>query len=113
MIEGGGEDDVGDLELALDQFLEDTEGIEAGHLDVEEDQVGVVFFDEVDGVEAVFALGEELDFGEGFEEEGQFFAGGLFVVDDDGGDGHGYGASIARRSGIGHGDAKRAQKKGK
>ncbi len=47
-----------------------------------------MFFDEVDGFEPVFALADEGDFGEGFEEEGQFFAGGLFVVDDDGVDGH-------------------------
>ena len=89
VVEGGGEDDVRDFEFALDEFLEDAEAVEAGHLDVEEDEIGVVLFNEVDGVEAVFSLGEEMDFGEGFEEEGELLAGGLFVVDDDGGDGHG------------------------
>ena len=73
------------------KFLEDAEAVEAGHLDVEEDEVGIVLLDEVDGIEAVFALGEKMDFGEGFEEEGEFFAGGLFVVNDDGVDGHGDG----------------------
>jgi len=90
VVESGGEDDVRDFELALDEFLEDAEAVEAGHLDVEEDEIGIVLLDEVDGVEAVFALGEEMDFGETFEEKGEFFAGGLFVVNDDGGDGHGW-----------------------
>ena len=88
MVEGGGEDYVGNFKFALDEFLEDAEAVEAGHLDVEKDEVGVVFFDEVDGFEAVFALADDGDFGEGFEEEGEFFACGLFVVDDDGVDGH-------------------------
>ena len=88
MVEGGGEDDVGDFEFTLDEFLEHAEAIEAGHLDVEEDEVGGVFFDEGDGFEAVFPLADERDFGEGFEEEGEFLAGGFFVVDDDGVDRH-------------------------
>ena len=90
MVEGSGEDDVGDFEFALDELLEDAEAVEAGHLDVEEDEVGTVFFDEIDGVETVFAVGEEIDFGKGFQEKGEFVAGGLFVVDDDGVDGHGW-----------------------
>ena len=88
MVEGGGEDDVGNFEFALDEFLEDAEAVEAGHLDVEENKVGRMFFYEVDGFEAVFALADERNFGEGFEEIGEFLAGGLFVVDDDGVDGH-------------------------
>ena len=48
-----------------------------------------MFFDEVDGFEAVFAPADEGDFGKGFEKEGELFAGGFFVVDDDGADGHG------------------------
>jgi len=58
-------------------------------LDIEEEEIRGMLFDEIDGFEAVFALGEKIDFGEGFEEEGQLFASGLFVVDDDGVDGHG------------------------
>jgi len=55
-----------------------------------------VFFDQVDGFQAVLALADQGDFGEGFEEEGEFFAGGFFVVDDDGVDGHVGRDSIAR-----------------
>jgi len=88
MVESGGEDDVGNFEFALDEFLQDAETVEAGHLDVQEDQVGRVFLDEVDGFDAIFALADERDFREGFEEEGEFLASGLFVVNDDGVDGH-------------------------
>jgi hypothetical protein len=62
VVEGGGENDVGDFELAFDEFLEDAEAIKAGHLDIEEDEVGIVLLDEVDGVETVFALCDEVDF---------------------------------------------------
>ena len=89
LVEGGGEDHVRDFELALDQLFEDAEAVEAGHLDVEEEQVWGMLFDEIDGFEAVLALGLEMDFGKGFQEEGQLFASGLFVVNDDGVDGHG------------------------
>jgi hypothetical protein len=96
VVEGGGEDDVRYLELAFDELFEDAEAIEAGHLNVEEDEVRTVFLDEIDGFDAVFALGQEIDFGEGFEEEGEFLASRFFVVDDDGGDGHGRRRSIPR-----------------
>jgi hypothetical protein len=80
---------VGNFEFALDELLEDAETVEARHLDVEKDEVGGMLFDEVHGFQAVFTLAEEIDFGEGFQEEGKFFASGLFVVDDDGVNGHG------------------------
>ncbi len=37
VVEGGGENYVGNFQFALDEFLEDAEAVEAGHLDVEED----------------------------------------------------------------------------
>ena len=80
LVEGGGEDDVRDFELALDELFEDAEAVEAGHLHVEEEQIGGMLFNEIDGFEAIFALGLEIDLGEGFQEEGQLFASGLFVV---------------------------------
>jgi len=69
--------------------LWDAEAMEAGHLDVEEDQIRDVFFDEIDSFHAVFALREEIDLREGFEEESELFASRLFVVNDDGVNGHG------------------------
>jgi len=88
VVESGGENDVGNFEFTFDEFLQDAEAVEAGHLDVEEDEVGRVFLDEVDGFEAIFALADERDFREGFEEESEFLASRLFVVNDDGVDGH-------------------------
>jgi len=89
LIEGSGEDDVRHFQFAFDKLLEDAEAVEAGHLDVEKNEVGSVVLDEVDGVEAILADGEEIDLREGFQEEGEFVACRLLVVNDDGIDGHG------------------------
>ena len=62
MVEGGSENDMGDFELAFHEFLEDAETVKAGDLVVEDNEVGIVLFDEVDGVETVFALRDEVDF---------------------------------------------------
>jgi hypothetical protein len=79
---------VWNFEFTLDEFLEDTEAVKARHLDVKEDEFGRILFDEVDGFETVFTLAKKIDFREGLEKEDEFFASGLFVVDDDGVDGH-------------------------
>lgn len=47
-----------------------------------------MFFDEVDGFEAVFSLADEVDFRKAFQEKGEFVPRGFFVVDDEGVDGH-------------------------
>jgi hypothetical protein len=88
LVEGGSEDHVGDFEFSFNEFFEDAEAVEARHLDVQEDEVRRILFDEIDGFEAVFALAEEIDFREGLEEESEFFASGFFVVDYDGVYGH-------------------------
>src|SRR2546426_9986996 len=74
---------------AFDEFLEDAETVEAGHLDVEKNEVGGMFLDEVDRFEAIFSLRDKIDFRERFEEERKLIPGGLFVVDDEDVDGHG------------------------
>ena len=66
MVEGGSEDNVRDFKFALHEFLEDAEAIESGHLDVEKDEVGVVFLDEVEGFDAIFAVAEDVNLREGF-----------------------------------------------
>jgi len=48
-----------------------------------------VFLDEVDGFDAVFALADDVDLRKALEQVIQLVAGGLFVVDNDGADGHG------------------------
>jgi hypothetical protein len=89
MIERGGEDNVRNFEFALDQFLEDAEAVQAGHLDIEEHQVGGVLFDEIDSFEPVFAECKHINFGKGFKKKCQLFARRFLVVDDDGVDRHG------------------------
>ena len=47
-----------------------------------------MLFDEREGVDAVFALTDQVDLLKAFEQESQLVASGLFVVDDDYVDGH-------------------------
>src|SRR5437016_811333 len=81
--------DMRNLHFAFDEFLQDTKAVQTGHLDVEEYEVGGMLLDEIDGVDPVAALADDVDFGKTLEQVGQFFAGGLFVVDDNGVDLHG------------------------
>src|SRR5215475_2807965 len=102
MIESRGEDDVGDAGFAFDKFLENAEAVEAGHLHVEENQVGRMFLDEIDGFQAIFSLADEIDLGKTLQEKGEFVTCGLLVVNDDRVDGHGvpeqYTAMVRRKS---------------
>ena len=83
LVISGGEDDLGHglgipagLRLALfEEALDGGEAIEAGHLDVEEDEVGVVLGNEVHGLDAVAALGEHVDAADLIEEVLELFAG--------------------------------------
>ena len=74
LIEGGGEDNLWHRDLAVEEFFDDTEAVETGHLHVEEDEVGIVLADQIDGFEAVFALGDNVDVGM-IEQVGEFVAG--------------------------------------
>jgi ADP-ribose pyrophosphatase len=47
-----------------------------------------VFLDERNGFDAVFSLADQVDFGKALKQVGELFAGGLFVIDDNGVDGH-------------------------
>jgi hypothetical protein len=87
LIEGGREDNFGQWNLAVEQLLDDAETVQAGHLNVEKNEVGIVFADEADGFQTVLALRDDIDIGV-LEQVGKFVARQLFVVDDDGGEGH-------------------------
>ena len=85
LVEGRGEDDLRHAEFFFkrEDFFEDSEAVEAGHADVEEEDVGPVGADEVDGFDTVGALGEDGDVAGGVEEVLEFLAGERFVVDDE------------------------------
>ncbi len=44
------------------QHAQDAEAVEAGHLDVQKQQIRTQVIDGLDGLEAIFALGDDLDF---------------------------------------------------
>ena len=87
LVEGGGEDDLRQPVLVLDELLEHGESVEAGHLHIEKDEVGLVLADELDGLDAVCALGHDFDAAGGVEQILQLFARELLIVDDERGDG--------------------------
>ena len=70
-------------DFLVEQLLDDAEAVEAGHLHVEEDEVGTALLDQVDGLEAVLALGDDVDISSVFEQVGKLIPGKLFVVDND------------------------------
>ena len=88
MIKCRGKDNFGQGNFLVEQFLDHAEAIEAGHLHVEKNQVGIVFADEIDAFDAVLALRHNVDVAHIFKQEGEFVAGELLIVHDDGGQGH-------------------------
>lgn len=96
VIVGSGEDHVRERKLFFDKLAEDAEAIEAGHFDIEEDNVGAFVLDEGEGFEAVAGLADNRDVGEPLEEKDKLIASGLLVVHYEGGNcfGHRSGFSI-------------------
>jgi hypothetical protein len=47
-----------------------------------------MFLDQSDGFDAIFSLTDEVNFGETLQKESELIAGWLFVIDNDGVDGH-------------------------
>ena len=82
LIEGRGKDNLGQRDLLVQQFLDHAETIESRHLHVEKNQVGIVFADEIDGFDAVLALGDDVDIADIFQQKGEFIAGELLIVHD-------------------------------
>src|SRR5258708_3743101 len=69
-------------DFLVQQFLDHTEAVEAGHLHVEENQIGAVLFDEVDGFKTVLALRDNIDVARAFTQVSEFVAGELVIVHD-------------------------------
>ena len=82
-VEGGDEDDVR-RSAVLDEPVRHLEAVEAGHLDVEEQDVRRQALDDADRLEAVAGLRDHLDVAHLLEHVTQLFPRELLVVDDDG-----------------------------
>src|ERR1700722_9930534 len=82
LVKSGGKDDLWQGNFFIDEFLDNTEAIEPRHLDVKKKKIGIMFFDEVNSLKAVFPLGYDGDVASALEQESEFIAGELFVVHD-------------------------------
>jgi len=80
-VVGGDEDDGG--VTVLFQAAGDGEAVEARHLEVEEDEVGVEAVDQLDGFEATGCLADHGDTADLFELLAEDLAGDGFVVGDE------------------------------
>ena len=87
LVEGCGEDDLRQGHVAIEQLLEHGKAVQAGHLHVQEHEVGLMPADEIDGLDAVGALAQNLHAARVFEQELELLAAERFVVDDEGGQG--------------------------
>ena len=74
--------------LDVHQTLDHRETVETRHLDVEEDEIGLVGLDLPDRFAAVRCRGDDLDVIEGLQPELQPLSREWFVVDQNGPDGH-------------------------
>ena len=63
LVVGSGEDELGEAGelVVVNELLDDGKAVHSGHLDVEEDEFGLVLLDELDGFNAVAALGKHID----------------------------------------------------
>ena len=75
LIEGRREDDFRKRDLLIEQFLNHTKAIQAGHLDIEENQIGIVLADKVYGFDAVLALRDDVNVSDALEQIREFVAG--------------------------------------
>ena len=61
MIEGGGEYDFRERDFPVEQLLDYAKTVEPGHLDVKEDEIGVVLTNQVNGFDAILTLSHDTD----------------------------------------------------
>ena len=88
LIKGGGKHNLGQDDFFVEQLLDNAKAVEARHLYIEKDQVGIVFADQTDAFDPVLALGHDVHVADIFQQEGKFVTGKLFIVHDDCGQRH-------------------------
>ena len=74
--------------LDVHQSLNDRKAVKTRHLDVEEDQIGLVGLDLADRLAAVGGGGDDLDVVMRLQPKLQALGGQRFVIDQNGPDGH-------------------------
>ena len=91
LIKGSGEDDLrhGVRVVALQQLLQHGKAVEARHLHVQKHYIRMVSTNQVDRLDAVLALGDDLNPSRRVQKVFEFFAREPFIVDDERSHGHG------------------------
>ena len=84
LIEGGREDDLGQRNFLVEQFLDNAEAVEAWHLHVQKNQIRTVLADQIDRFHSIFALGYDLHIADVLQQISEFISGQLLIIDDHG-----------------------------
>ena len=82
MVVSGDEDDKGQARFLFQQLLDDAESVETGHLHVQKYELRLERADHPDGFRAVLPLRDHFHVRETFEEECEFVARRLFIIDN-------------------------------
>ena len=72
------------LASGVDEFSNRAEAVEAGHVNIHEDQVGVMGLDAFERFQAVAGRPDDFDVSEGFQQESELIASQFFIVNDQG-----------------------------
>ena len=83
LVKGRGKDDARQRNLLFHQLLDDAKAVQSRHLHVQKDQVGRVFLDQGNGLDAVLALSNDLHVVEVAQKVAELLTGKLFIVHDD------------------------------
>ena len=84
LVERGGEDDLGHAVGidSLQQLLEHGEAVQARHLHIQKHYIRMVRMNQMDRLDAILALGDDLDSSRRVEKVFELFAREPFIVDD-------------------------------
>ena len=82
LVECGGKNDFRQRDFSIKQLLDHAKAVEARHLHIEENQVRIVFADEIDAFEAILALGHDVNIANILQQESELVASELFIVHD-------------------------------
>jgi hypothetical protein len=82
LVESSSENNFGQGNLLVEQLFDDAEAVEAGHLHIEKDEVGIVFADEIHSFDTILALSYDVNVVDALEEESEFVSRQLLVVHD-------------------------------
>ena len=82
MIKSCGKDDFREGNSLVEQLLDDAKTVQSWHLHIQENQIRIVFADEIDRLQPILALRHHVNIANVLEQKCQFVAVQLLVIHD-------------------------------